>query len=156
MDGLQREKSFSFIGYSRNKNFDTEEFKKNIGDIIDALYDKGYRTLMVSPFSFVESIVTEELIKKKNALPDIRLIVLKNGNADRSSFYGACDELIDIEECEDTVTDDVRNCNYEYLIDNTSILVCYMDSKPKRRALSLEKAIARNMEIINVFSKMKQ
>lgn len=154
MYGLQKEKTFSFIGYSRNKSFDAEKFKKNIAVVIDTLYDKGYRNFMISPFSLVEGIAMEELIKKKSIFPDIKLIVLKNDNVHNnwSRLYGCCDELVDIDRHASSDTGDLQHDNYDYLIDNTSLLVCYIDCKPKKRSFALEKAIAQNMEIINVFS----
>ena len=154
MYGLQKEKTSSFIGYSRSKNFNAEEFKKNIAVVIDTLYNKGYRNFMVSPFSLVEDIAIEELLKKKRILPDIKLVLLKNDSAgnNRLRLYGSCDELIEIDVHASAVRGDMQNDNYDYLIDNTSLLVCYIDCKPKKRSFALEKAIARNMEIINVFS----
>ncbi len=162
---MQVEKTIAFSGYrpaklpnqGDEKSFEIQIIKKKLLNAISQMIDKGYDTFLVGMANGFDTYAGEALVELKKKYLHIKLVCVlpfaKTGNDENriSKEYNLltenADEVITLSENYFRGAYFVRN---EYLIDNSSLLICYYDGKSGGTEHTVSYAQKKGHKIINI------
>lgn len=135
----------------------------NIGDAIDPaveqLYNQGYRTFLSGMAQGFDLIAAKHVITLKEKYPDIRLIAVipHPGQSARfdelwTRYYQYCMDRAD-QQCFLQTYSTPRSYldRNDFLINNSSALICYFDGQPGGTAYTVDKARRTQHILINLY-----
>ncbi len=152
-----RPKKFDFPLDKQNENFN--KMKKNLKSIIIDLIEKGYETFyigMAEGFDIISGEILLECEEQFNKTLDIQCVLPYLDFFDNFSddWKKRGSSLID-----ETNRVKIINMNYaqgvfyernRFMVDNSSVLVCYYDGKKGGTKYTVDYAKKNNLEIINI------
>lgn len=151
------------VAFSGHRSFDNLPDQFRLIATIQELYDSGctnFITGLAVGFDLSAALAVSEVMK--NA-PDIRMIgaVPFPGQELRykdwqklwySEMYEKCTDIVTISEYYHNGAYFQRN---DFMVDNSSILVCYYNGNPSGTAYTVNRAKQRGLRIINLFDECK-
>lgn len=165
---IAKEKTVAFIGHrtliSSNllsgRNFH-DVIKAELSYLIRDLYDDGYKTFLSGMSLGFDMISAEVVIEFKKHHPDVKLYAVipfqgqelhypKKDIARYTYIYERCDRQIYVSEFYTSSTDYLKR--NDYLIANSSLLVCYCDMMYECVNTSfVKKAYEAGLEVVNLY-----
>lgn len=127
--------------------------------VIASLYEQGYNTFLSGMADGIDMIAAEEVLKFKQKKRDVRLVAVipfrgqeDNYNAKDKFLYKQICEYADhrIYLAESYINDDQFLKRNDYLLANSSHLVCYYNGKKGGTMYTVNRAIKADMPIINI------
>lgn len=163
---FDRETAAAFSGYRTPKIMATatcppliiSQIENRLDAAIKTLIEEGYTTFLVGMAEGFDIMAAEAVIRAKPNNPDIRLVAVIPfaAQADRFSpdtkrrYRNILDERGLTIILSENYSAGVYHRRNNYLVDNASALVCYFDGQDGGTKYTVERALRRNLAIINL------
>jgi len=159
--------SVAFSGYRPDKlqktdpgnNFLFAEIQARLLSTIHSLVEQGYNTFLSGMAAGFDLIAASAVLLAKNVYPDIRLIAVLPfpEQSAKYTLYWKTEylEILQKSDCQITISDHYRSGVYhrrnDFLIDHSSVIVCYYDGQPGGTHYTVKKSMQHRLEIINLW-----
>lgn len=162
---LERQKAVAFSGYRASKMADglqdaelKAKMQEQLCETINRLLDKGYDTFLTGMADGFDLMAGEMVLRVKTQRPDTKLVAVmpfagqskKYSSSDAQIF----DNVLSQADLTFILADHfsryaflVRN---DFLVDNSSVLVCYFTGLAGGTKYTYDRAVKRGLEIINI------
>lgn len=167
---IDRLKTVAFTGYRTEKiirsapslNIEKLIFEKTL-EVIKTLYEQGYNTFLCGMAQGFDMLAAEATLRAKEDCPDIKLIAvipfmgqeLGYGNTDKERYNRIFENSSSVEMVSNCYSEYVYFKRNDYLLKNSSLLVCYYSGLRGGTMYTVNRAIRARMPIINIFKLMK-
>ncbi len=153
-------KTVSFSGYRSSKlpsggdeqSKDIIKLKNSLYETIEKAINDGYDTFLVGMADGFDTFAGEEVLKLKQKHRHIKLIaVLPFDDAKKQTsalLLNGADEVMSVSSHYNASVYHKRN---NYLVDNSSRLICYYDGLHGGTCYTVEYAISKNKNIVNLY-----
>jgi uncharacterized phage-like protein YoqJ len=135
-----------------------DEIRKRLLQSITKLYDAGYDTFMCGMAEGFDLMAGEAVIALAQQYPDIKLIAAipfpeqshRMKPADRERYRHICDHAYDIVTICPVYQDDCFLRRDDYMVDNSSALICLYAGIKGGTAYTVKRAIRAGLRVVNL------
>ena len=140
-------------------NADTSGLALRISKTIRQLYEAGYDTFLCGMAEGFDLMAGLEVLKLREEFPDIRLLAIIPFPGQPNSFSPKIRETYDYILAESDSQTTICPCyshdcfhrRNDFLVDNSSVLVCYYNGAKGGTAYTVKRALRYWTKIINIF-----
>ena len=165
---IAKEKSVSFTGYRTSKILKSssipnllEHIKGDIYTAVSQLCSEGYNTFITGMSEGFDLIAAIAVLEFKKTHSDINLIAVipfegqdwGYGTEDKDMYKYICDNVDSMVLTSQRYSKDAFFKRNDYLLDNSSAVVCYYDGQRGGTMYTYNRAKKRELPIINIFDK---
>lgn len=142
-----------------SENVDTPDIAIRISKAIRQLYAAGYDTFLCGMAEGFDLMAGHEVLKLRNEFPDIRLLAIIPFPGQAASFSAETSDtyeyILGESDFQTTICQhysyDCFHRRNDFLVDNSSVLVCYYNGSKGGTAYTVKRALQHGSRIINIF-----
>ena len=161
---MDRQKAVAFSGYRPEKLYagrdenstDIITLKEDLHDAVMEAASHGFNTFIVGMAEGFDMLAAEAVIAVKKEVRDIRLVAVEPFDDSRKRS-GRYQEIIASANDVVTLPDEYSHGTYyvrnEYMVDNSSLLICYYDGRYGGTEYTVDYAKKKGVQVINLAPK---
>lgn len=157
-------KTVSFSGYRPEKlpdfgdetAFSIETLKSDLHDAILQAISHGFDTFLVGMAEGFDMYATESVIEFKSTHPNIKLIAIvpfEDGRTHTERYENIIKSADDTVALADEYTRGSYYARNEYMVDNSTLLICYYDGRIGGTEYTVDYANKKGVQVINLAPK---